>query len=147
MAPGLVRLEPEDLQQLRDLLQRGGLPGQDIGGPGQAYYGIFLDDRLVAAGGLEAAGESALLRSVVVAEAYRGQGLARRITEFLIAQARADGQTALYLLTETAAGYFERFGFAAVARDAVPPEVTATRQFADLCPQTAACLGLRLGAK
>ena len=69
------------------------------------------------------------------------------VTEFLIAQARADGQTALYLLTETAAGYFERFGFAAVARDAVPPEVTATRQFADLCPQTAACLGLRLGAK
>ena len=145
MAPALVRLRAEDLQQLRDLLRRGGLPEQDCGGAGQVFYGIFLGQQLVGAGGLEAAGESALLRSVVVAEACRGQGLAQRITEFLIARARDDGQTALYLLTENAAGYFERFGFEAVPREAVPPEVAATRQFAELCPQSAVCLGLRLG--
>ena len=74
----------------------------------------------------------------------RGEGLAQRVTEFLIAQARRDGLTALYLLSETAGSYFERFGFESVARDAVPPAVAATRQFAELCPQSAACLRLTL---
>jgi amino-acid N-acetyltransferase len=143
----IVRLQPEHLRQLEKLLDRSGLPWQDCAEQSGNFYGIFDSQGLIAAGGLEPAGNYALLRSLAVREKYRGRGMARVITDFLLARAAAEGRSAVYLLTETAAGYFEKLGFGRITREQVPDEITRTLQFTSLCPDSAVCLYLRLPRK
>lgn len=92
------------------------------------------------------AGEHALLRSVVIAPAWRGRGLGRALVTRAIADAEARGARALYLLTTTAEGYFPSFGFTATTRDQVPDDVRATREFQGACPASATVMALQLPA-
>jgi amino-acid N-acetyltransferase len=139
----IVRLRPDNLAQLEDLLCRNHLPIQDCAAQAQIFYGIFDGDMLIAAGGLEPAADYALLRSVVVMEQYRASGLARKISEYLINLAESEGRRAVYLLTETAAPYFQRLGFTPLSRAEVPAAIAQTRQFSALCPDSAICLVMR----
>ncbi|MCG8428689.1 MAG: GNAT family N-acetyltransferase, partial [Chromatiales bacterium] len=123
----IVKLQATDLAQLETLLQANALPIEDCAAQLQAFFGIFDDARLIAAGGLESAGEYALLRSIVVDAEFRSMGLAAALTAFFIAESRARGLQALYLLTETAERYFNRFGFESIARDRAPAEISETR--------------------
>ncbi len=140
----IVRLKAGDLPALETLLSDSGLPADDCAGPQNRFFGIFANRILVAAGGLEAAQPYCLLRSLAVAPEYRGRGLASMISAHLLAEARARRHAAVYLLTETASAYFEKIGFCKIPRDAVPAAIAATRQFADLCPDSAECLMLPL---
>ena len=142
----IVRLEPVNLAQLEELLRQNNLPTQDCAEQTLNFYGIFDGDELIAAGGLEPAADYVLLRSVVVKEHYRASGLARKISQYLIDLAESEGRLAVYLLTETAESYFENLGFARVDRAEVPLEVTQTRQFTSLCPDTASCMILTFSA-
>ncbi|MCP4981746.1 MAG: GNAT family N-acetyltransferase [Gammaproteobacteria bacterium] len=136
----IVELATSDLHQLENLLCANDLPTQDCTDPGLIFYGIFDHHKLVAAGGLEAAESYVLLRSVAVQQPYRKQGMARRICDFLIEKAESEGKQAIYLLTETAALYFENLGFTRVVRERVPASIARTRQFTSLCPDSASCL-------
>ncbi len=140
----IVELKACDLPALEKLLTDNGLPADDCAAAGNTFFGIFENRRLVAAGGLEAAGSDCLLRSLVVTPDFRGRGLARAITGHLLAEARGRQHAAVYLLTETAAAYFENSGFRKLPRAAVPAAIAATRQFAELCPDSAECLMLPL---
>ena len=136
----IVRLQPANLAQLEDLLRQNNLPTQDCAEQAQNFYGILDGDELIAVGGLEPAGNFVLLRSVVVKAQYRGSGLARRISEYLVSLAQAEGRQAVYLLTETAESYFQKLGFTPLPRAEVPVEIAQTRQFSALCPDSARCL-------
>jgi amino-acid N-acetyltransferase len=54
--------------------------------------------------------------------------------------ARAEGLQAVYLLTTTAAAFFQRWGFAPHARAAVPGVVRASVELSQACPESATCL-------
>ena len=140
----ITRLQPANLAQLEDLLCLSNLPTQDCAAQAQNFYGIFDGDELIAAGGLEPAGDYALLRSIVVKEQYRASGLARNIAEFLINLAETRDGQAVYLLTETAGSYFQKLGFTPLSRAEVPAAIAQTRQFSALCPDSADCLVMRL---
>ena len=140
----IVRLGREDLDRLVELLDANGLPSEDCAALADCFHGIYDGDRLVAAGGLQPAGRAGLLRSLVVRAGYRGQGLAAELTRHLVGQARAAGYDALWLLSETAERYFERFGFRRLPRSAAPPAIARTRQFTALCPGNAVCMTLPL---
>ena len=142
----IVRLRAGDLAQLENLLLGNNLPAEDCAEQAQNFYGIFDDNDLIAAGGLEPAANVALLRSVVVHEQYRSRGLGKSIIEYLIRLADSEGRESVYLLTETAADYFENLGFERIDRIDVPPAIADTRQFASLCPETASCLKMTFAA-
>ena len=145
-AARLERLRRRDLGQLEELLVENGLPSEDCAEQAEHFYALLEHGRLVAAGGLQPAGEYFLLRSLVVATSHRGRGLGRRITGFLLELAREAGSPAVYLLTESAAGYFTELGFVPVERAQVPAAIAGTRQFASLCPDSASCLAKELPA-
>jgi amino-acid N-acetyltransferase len=140
----IAGLQPADLAQLESLLGAQHLPYEDCAEQLGIFCGIFDGDELIAAGGLEPAGEYALLRSIVVQQRYRARGLAQAITEEILRQAEAEGRVAVYLLTETAEDYFARQGFEKVVRAAVPAAIARTRQFASLCPDSASCMRMTL---
>jgi amino-acid N-acetyltransferase len=129
--------QPTDLAAILDLLESHRLP--------QAEVERHLDTALVAREGGRIAGcvvlepydTVGLLRSVAVAQSQRGLGVGIRLTEAAMALAQARGIKALYLLTETAAGFFPRFGFRPVSRDEVAPAVRQSIEFTRACPATA----------
>jgi len=146
-APGTgdARLEPAtvaDLDALRALLERLHLPTQDVGSPHQTFIVARVRGELVGCVGLERYGDDALLRSLGVVSPLQGAGLGTALFAQALAEARRSGVQALYLLTTTAAAFFEERGFARIARSEVPAPVAASAEFRSLCPQTAACLRL-----
>ena len=92
---------------------------------------------VVGVAGLEPCGENALLRSVAVANSWRGRGLGRALVQRALADASGRGFSALYLLTTTAESYFPSFGFSTIARDEVPEDIKATREYCGVCPASA----------
>ncbi|MFL5385094.1 MAG: arsenic resistance N-acetyltransferase ArsN2 [Longimicrobiaceae bacterium] len=137
----------EDRDAVSALLERTSLPPDGLDEQfGDPYAVAVADGEIVGAAGVEVYGRAGLLRSVAVDPGWQGHGLGRRLTEERLLWAGARGLETVYLLTNTAAGYFPRLGFAPVARDEVPAEVRASLQFASVCPSTAAVLALRLEA-
>ncbi len=126
-------LGARDLPAVRELLVAADLPTDDIEDPSITFLGVREDGTLLGVVGLQQCGDASLLRSLAVRSDARTRGLGRALTEQ--ACALADGE--VYLLTTSAAAYFPRLGFRAISRDAAPPAIRATAQFAALCPASA----------
>jgi amino-acid N-acetyltransferase len=104
-----------------------------------------LHDRVVGTAALEVYADGALLRSVAVDEAVRGQGVGRQLTSAVLDLAKATGVPAVYLLTTTAEGYFPKFAFSRISRDQVPPGVRQSVEFRAACPASAIAMRKTLG--
>ena len=131
-----------DLPEIVELLTASGLPVAGV----EAHIDAFLlarqEGSLAGCSGLERYGETALLRSVAVAEPYRGKGLARKLIAQLISVAQAEGIESMLLLTKTAAPYFEQFGFRTISRAEVPAAVQCSVQFQGACPASVTVMRL-----
>jgi amino-acid N-acetyltransferase len=133
-----------DEPAIRSLLDAAGLPSQDVRCGAQDLLTAWDGAALVGVVGLERYGPDALLRSLAVAEAWRGRGLGDALCRRAIEVARGLGLRTLYLLTPTAAPFFAARGFSRLERAAVPSAVQASTQFGGLCCASAACLALEL---
>lgn len=129
-----------DLAAVRLLLAAAGLPAEDVGGfLATAVVGVHGGE-VVACGVLEPLGRAALLRSIAVAPRWRGRGWGGRIAAELLALAAALGMPEAWLLTTTAERWFADRGFVRVPREAAPPALRRTTQFASVCPASAALM-------
>ncbi len=133
-------LDPANLGKLRDALAVAGLPVADLAEPARVFFRFDDDTGLVGFGGLEGEGADRLLRSLLVAVDRRGAGLGRVVLIALENYARELGVARLHLLTTTAAPFFATNGYAAADRARVPAPIAASREFAALCPASAAYL-------
>jgi amino-acid N-acetyltransferase len=126
-----------DLPAILDLLESHRLPEAEVG----QHIGTALvareGGRVAGCAVIELYAGAGLLRSVAVAQSLRGLGLGIRLTEAAIQLARSRGIQALYLLTETAADFFPRFGFRPIPRDEVAPAVRQSIEFTEACPASA----------
>lgn len=137
----------EDRDAVAALLAGARLPPDGLDEQfGDAYAVAEADGRIVGAAGVEVYGAAGLLRSVAVDAAWRGRGLGAALTRERLAWAAARGLEAVYLLTNTAEGYFPKLGFAPVERGQVPEVVRGSLQFTAVCPASAAVMVLRLEA-
>jgi len=136
-----------DLPAILALLDRASLPREGVSDHVEGFFvaeGEGSDKPIVACGGLERYGKSALLRSVAIIPEARGEGLGSRVVEALVAFARREGSESLVLLTTSAAAFFSRFGFRVISRDDVPDAVRRSREFQGACPASATALRLDL---
>jgi putative acetyltransferase len=68
--------------------------------PGVTFWSAWIGEAIVGCGALKELGAArGEIKSMRVADAFRGRGLGRAILEHLIAQARAKGMTSLWLET------------------------------------------------
>ncbi|HVX38119.1 MAG TPA: arsenic resistance N-acetyltransferase ArsN2 [Gemmatimonadaceae bacterium] len=128
---------PSDLAAIEALLTASDLPLDGVREALPTFVVAQSDGEIVGVAGLEVCCDNALLRSVAVADAWRSRGVGRALVTRAIADADARGLHALYLLTTTAEQYFPSFGFREVARDDVPEDVRATKEFQGACPASA----------
>ena len=139
-----LELRPADREEcdaIAKLLPAAELPVEDLDAAMLDAFVVATDGgELVGVAGLEVYGSNSLLRSLAVDRKHRSEGLGTRLVDAMETEARSRGVTALYLLTTTAARFFERLGYTAHERAAVPPSIAATAEFSSLCPDTAHCL-------
>ncbi|MGW8391625.1 arsenic resistance N-acetyltransferase ArsN2 [Pseudoduganella sp. HUAS MS19] len=126
-----------DWRAIETLLADSGLPVEGA----REHLDFFIvgasgsEIRCVA--GIELYGSVALLRSVAVSKALRGQGVGDRLLHAIRSKARAEGAATLYLLTTTAAAFFGKRGFRQIERSNAPDILKASREFQGVCPASA----------
>ena len=137
--------QPADLPAIRGLLAASGLPAQDLT---PAHLSSFWTQQdaagLLGVVGLEPRGRAALVRSLAVRADGRGRGVGGALLAHAESQAGALGVETLYLLTTTAERFFAARGYTTTPRDAAPPEIRATAEFAELCPASSVCMAKRV---
>lgn len=131
----IERVEGERLAELAAALTEAGLRSHDLAEPGRSFYRVAGGSEAFGYSGLEVYGPEALLRSVV--SPTKGRGTGRRVVEATLHEAKRLGIERVWLLTETAEGFFERLGFARADRTTAPAAIAATEQFSSLCPASA----------
>jgi amino-acid N-acetyltransferase len=144
----LSGVRPGEAAEVTALIHSAGLPVEDLT-PAKLRHFILMrrGEAIVGAVGLELAGPDALLRSLVVAEAYRHRRVAKRLVAAVERYARSLGATRLFLLTQTAEGFFQAQGYTPASRADAPPGLQETAEFRNICPASAACLSKTLDTK
>lgn len=142
--PHLRRAQPGDAAAVEALLVACRLPTAGAAAHLRNFYVATVGAEIVAAAGMEHYGSVALLRSVAVDPAHRGRGLAQQLVQDLLHDARRRNVQQVWLLTTTAAGFFDRFGFTAVATAAAPKALQASAEFQGACPASAQAMRLYL---
>jgi amino-acid N-acetyltransferase len=141
------RAQSGDLDGIRSLLQFCDLPHEDLT---PAHLEHFLvcqrEGALHGVVGMDPCGDVALLRSLAVAPAARGEGLGARLVDAVEDRAHEEEVRTLYLLTTTAAGYFRDRGYEPMARDGLPESIQETDEAARLCPSSATSMQKTLPA-
>ena len=135
-------LDPASLPEVLNLLAASGLPEAGLAEHVATTLVARVDGRIVGSAGLELYEGAALLRSVAVDAALRGRGVGGQLVESALALAQARQVRELYLLTETAADYFTRYGFVPVERAVVDPQVVGSVEFTTACPVSAQAMQL-----
>jgi amino-acid N-acetyltransferase len=95
---------------------------------------------VVGAIGAEVQAPDGLLRSLAVAPARRGAGIAGRLVAALEHAAAGWGVERWWLLTTTAGAFFAARGFTVVPRESAPESMQRTRQFSGGCGGSATCM-------
>lgn len=140
------RAASADLADIRALLVDARLPVEDLSNAAIAFFVSVNGNRLEGVVGLELFGDAGLLRSLAVQPDTRGTGLGQRLVEAAEAHARHTGVARLVLLTQTAAPFFAKRGYAVIERHAAPASVQGSAEFRSICPASAVCMSKSLGA-
>jgi amino-acid N-acetyltransferase len=141
------RARAEDRARVEELLQSERLPLEGVADHFENYLIAVTAQGVAGAIGLERYGDYALLRSAVVAPEARGRGVGELLTARVLQEATVRGTRHVYLLTTTAADWFERFGFRRIPRNELPAELNASAELSGACPDTAVCMALDLAAR
>lgn len=131
---------PGDRDVIHALLEAEGLPTD----------GLRTEDALVALDGstvvgavaLERFGDTAMLRSLVVAPEHRRRGIGFRLAAGALEVARWSGIEEVHLFTEEAQAFFAKFGFDAVSGKRTREAVPQSPLVADTCCSTATAMRL-----
>jgi len=134
----------KDFPEILALLGRSRLPEDGVADHVATTIVARAGGHVVGSAALELYGGDALLRSVVVEEGLRGQGLGKRLTHAALDLARRRKVETVFLLTETAAEFFSKFGFVLVQRSEVPRTVQSSVEFTSACPVSALVMMLHL---
>ncbi|WP_439531668.1 arsenic resistance N-acetyltransferase ArsN2 [Marinobacter adhaerens] len=135
----IIPIDPDE--SLIELLSRSALPTSDINQSGSiCFFGCHQSGKLIGSVGIEIGKKSVMLRSLATREEVRNTGLGRALVEHAELNASLKGVGAIYLLTTTAADFFERLGYEKLCREQAPDDIKKTTQFSDLCPTTSSLM-------
>lgn len=118
---------------LDDTLVAAQLPADDLADGGRLLFRFDAAGKVVGYGGFDPRGEHALIRSIVVLPEARGTGAGRRIVEAMMAEASKLSARDAFLLTTTAAEFFQHLGLEVIDRGDAPATILNTRQATTIC--------------
>lgn len=133
----IFRNPPEP--EVKHLLAQCQLPTSDVSPRHlEHFFGCGSVEAPKGVVGLELYDKVALLRSLAVSADSRGNGWGKALVAQAERYARSQGVTEIYLLTTTAAEFFERLGYKRTDRERAPQCIQQTEEFSALCPSSSA---------
>ena len=133
-------------ESIAAMLETEKLPASDLPAVLENFIVAKQNDEVIGAIGIERYGNYSLLRSMVVKHDFRGQGIASKLIKQIEDLALEQGSGTIFLLTETAPGYFSRKGYKKIGRADVPAEIQQSSEFSFVCPQSAVVMMKTLSA-
>jgi amino-acid N-acetyltransferase len=130
----------DDLKAIKSLLDSASLPSSDIEKHLSNFFVLKNEGDIIGTIGMELYGDTALLRSLAVKKDYQNKGYGQRLYQTLISKVKKMDVMNIYLLTETAVGFFSKEGFQEIRRELVPPAIKQTYEYSTLCPEGAVCM-------
>jgi len=137
-------LSHEEQEALQEMLKSEKLCYNDISDDGVKLYGISIKHVHVGYFGFEQFGENALFRSMLVQPDARKRGYGTLIWNEAKKTLKEQGVSNVYLLTNTAADFFEKLGFAIIERNSVPESIANTTEFREFCPDSSTCMKINI---
>lgn len=125
------------------LLGEQRLPVTDISEETLLYV-LKEGEKPIGTAGLDIFDDCALLRSISVIPEIRGKGYGTTLNEQIERYAKESGISCLYLITDTAADFFDRQGYCVIDRTDAPDTIKHTDQFTGLCPSSAVVMKKRI---
>jgi amino-acid N-acetyltransferase len=134
----VAQAAPQDWEPLVGMLVTAGLPTEDLSASALADFVVARDesggqDEIAGFAGLQKHSGFGLVRSLVVADSRRGQGIGAMLLDNIARRARRAEIMQLWLLTIDADGFFSRHGFSVATRESAPAPIRATEEFMSLC--------------
>lgn len=139
----ILEIDPE---KVKGLLKDSELPTSDINPCNSIFLGNSDQDQIIGCIGLEILGKIGLLRSLAVSKGSRGQGIGLMLTKALIEKAVEKKLEDIYLLTTDAEDFFSRIGFKKIVKDSAPQAVKETKQYSQICSDSAVVMKLSLSS-
>ena len=134
----------DDLKAIKSLLDSVSLPSVDIENHLSNFFVLENEGATIGTIGMELYGDTALLRSLAVKKDFPNKGYGQKLYHALISKAKKMDVINIYLLTETANGFFSNEGFQKVGRYVVPTVIKKTYEYSTLCPEGAICMFKKL---
>ncbi len=131
---------PADKNRIRRFLSECGLPTRYISRHLESFLVAKDAQKVVGVVGLEIYGRVGLLRSMCVAPAYRGRGIARMLNAMIMAYARMRKIVRFYLFTVSAEKFASKLGFHKLERKRIPRSIRSTWQFKAFKPYPVICM-------
>ncbi len=138
--------QPRDQKTIHSLLSGFKLP---LDGLNKTELWVLQSSngQVTGVAGLEVFGYQGLLRSVAVIKSLHGQGLGTFLTRRVLAEAEKRGIQEMFLLTTTAAAFFEKLGFKEESREKAVGGIANSIEFRSACPKTATFMRLSMNAR
>lgn len=140
----IIKATPQRRREVIDLLAEEHLPTTDLSAQLDNFFVATDNNKVIGAIGLEKYNDCGLLRSMVVIKAYRNQYIAASLVREIETLAKDSGIICMYLLTETAAAYFENKGYEKISRLDAPETIKASSEFSSVCPVSATVMKKQL---
>lgn len=135
----------DDLLKIEKLLVSVGLPTAGVAANlGHFLVAVSKDNALLAVIGMECSGSYGLLRSLAVTPELRKRGIAAELIDAALSKAKYSGIKEVYLLTETAEKYLQRFGFVKVSRSEIPGLLLDNSALHSACSCCSSCMRVEL---
>jgi amino-acid N-acetyltransferase len=122
-------------QDVISLLRQNKLPVSDLDDT-KTLFALLRGKLVIGTAGLEFFHDCALLRSLSVRKDSQGKGLGKLITRQLEQICRERGIADIYLLTETAEGFFNKEGYRVMDRTNAPLSIRNSSEFTTVCSST-----------
>lgn len=139
-----IKIKTVDSSEITLLLECYDLPTSDLNPAQSIFLGAFKSERLIGCIGLEKIDELALLRSLAVHIDFRSKGLGILLTNGILKEAKDRSLTEVYLLTTDAEQFFNKAGFSKIVRDEAPEIIKKTKQYSEICSDSAVVMKIDL---
>ena len=125
----IISATGKDIPFITALLLDADLPPDELERWIDNFILLSVEGKTVGCIGLETWGKVGLLRSFVISEDYRSNGLGIKLYNRLIALAKEKKLSSILLLAKGASIFFEKNGFKIIDRNEAPESVKESIQF------------------
>jgi amino-acid N-acetyltransferase len=128
---------PHELGDVLELLKSANLPSVGVAEEFGHYLVARDDESVIGVCGVELHGQDGLLRSLVVDQSRRSEGVGSQLVRRAEALAHQMGLRDLYVLTVDRERFFARMDYAVCAREAASAPIRESWEFRVGCPGSA----------